>query len=182
MTYDRSDPASRWRHQAWRENPSEAWAFALQHMDRGEWADAIRHCQEAIELWPTYYDAWLLLAGAYEELGDADRALEAAQRASEIAIIELSQAWNNLASLYLVRGEWEDALMVDRVLEVIDPSRQAIIHYRMAVSYTRMGDLDTGRRSLSEAIAAPPDLRDRALGEDWLAGHHDWLRDQAGAD
>jgi len=45
-----------------------------------------------------------------------------------------------------------------------------------------MGDLDTGRRSLSEAIAAPPDLRDRALGEDWLAGHHDWLRDQAGAD
>jgi hypothetical protein len=32
-------------------------------------ANVFYHCQEAIDLWPTYDDAWQLLAGADEELG-----------------------------------------------------------------------------------------------------------------
>jgi tetratricopeptide (TPR) repeat protein len=163
-------------HSAWEHNPSEEWAFALDHMDRGELDKAIRHCERAINIWPTYYDAWLLLAGVYEDKGDYDRALDAVQRSSEIAIVELSQSWNNLASLHLIRQEWEEALTVDRVLDVIDPTRRAIIRYRMAVSYTQLGDLDTGFKWLREAIDYRADLLDRALAESWLEPLHDRLR------
>ncbi len=164
------------RHQPWQENPSQEWAFALDHMDAGEWDLAIRHCQRAIEIWPTYYDAWLLLAGAYEEKGDFDRALEAVRRASEIAITELSVAWNNLASLHLIRQEWEDAITVDRVLDLVDPSRHAIIRYRMAISYAQLGDLETGFKWLREAVEYRPDLIERALGEAWLEPLHERLK------
>jgi tetratricopeptide (TPR) repeat protein len=163
------------RHQPWQENPSEEWAYALDHMDRGDWENAIKHCTRAIELWPTYFDAWLLMAGAYEDGGDDNRALEAVQRASEIAISELSQAWNNLASLHLIRHEWEAALTVDRVLDLLDPTRHAIISYRMAVSYTQLGDLESGLKLIREAIEHRPDLRARALQESWLAPLHDRL-------
>ena len=164
------------RHPPWDENPSEEWAFALQHLESGEWDSAIRHCERAIAIWPTYYDAWLLLASAYEEKGDNDRALEAARRASEIAIGELSEAWNSLASLHLVRGEWEAALTIDRVLDLIDPSRRAIIRYRMAVSYTQLGDLETAFQALREAVDHRPGLLNRALTEPWLGPLHDRLR------
>jgi len=164
------------RHTPWEENPSEQWAFALEHMDRGEWDAAVRHCQRAIAIWPTYYDAWLLLAGALDEQGEHEQALAAVQRASEIAIVELSQAWNNLASLHLIRQEWQEALTVDRVLDLIDPTRHAIICYRMAISHTQLGDLETASKWLHEAIQCRPDLLDRALAESWLAPHHETLR------
>ncbi len=173
---DQKRRTARDRHQPWNENPSQEWAFALDHMDAGEWDLAITHCQRAIELWPSYYDAWLLLAGVYEETGDYDQALDAARRASEIAITELSQAWNNLASLHLIRGEWEEAITIDRVLDLIDPSRHAIIRYRMAVSYTQLGDLEMGFKWLREAIEYRPDLRDRALRESWLEPLHERLQ------
>lgn len=164
------------RHTPWEQNPSEQWAFALEHMDRGEWDQAINHCEQAIDIWPTYFDAWLLMAGALEDQERYDDAMHAVQRASEIAIMELSQAWNNLASLHLMRGQWEEALTVDRILDVIDPSRHAIIRYRMAISYTQLGDIDTAHKWLLEAIDYREDLLDRALAESWLAPLHDRLR------
>ncbi|MBN1965322.1 MAG: tetratricopeptide repeat protein [Anaerolineae bacterium] len=156
------------RHQPWDDNPSEQWSNALDHMDQGEWDAAIGHCERAIAIWPTYYDAWLLLAGAFEEKGEYDRALDSIRRAAELASLELSQAWNNLASLHLVRGEWEEAITIDRVLDLIDPTRHAIIRYRMAVCYTQLGDEETGFKWLREAIEMREDLYDRALGEPLL--------------
>ena len=168
------------RHESWIENPSEEWTYALDHMDAGEWDTAINHCEQAISIWPTYYDAWLLLAGAYEEKGDYGRALDAIRRASEIAVTELSQAWNSMASLHLIRQEWEDAITIDRVLDLIDPPRHAIIRYRMAVSYTQLGDLETGFKWLREAIECRPDLHDRALRESWLEPLHERLQSVMG--
>ncbi len=162
-------------HMSWKENPSEQWAFALAHMEAEEWDNAIRHCENAVEIWPTYYDAWLLLAGAFEEKGEFDDALRAIQRASEIAISELSEAWNNLASLYLLREEWEEEIAVDRILDLIDPTRHAIVRYRMAVAYTQLGDLDSGYKWLCEAIEYRPGLLNRAMAEPWLALLHDRL-------
>lgn len=163
------------KHKQWTANPSEQWAFALDHMDLEEYDLAIVHCKRAIDIWPTYYDAWLLLSGAQEQNGDLDAALSAAQRASEIAVEELSQAWNNLAALHLVRGEYEEALTVDRVLGAVDPSRHSITNYRMAVAYTALGDVESGERWLREAIFHRKDLLDRAENEPLLEAHHDLL-------
>lgn len=163
------------RHKQWADNPSEQWAFALDHMDAGEWELAITHCQRALDIWPTYYDALLLMSGAFEAKGDLDQALRSAERASEVAIQELSQAWNNLAALHLVREEYDEAITIDRVLGVIDPSRMPIVSYRMAISYTALGDIPTGERFLREAIEHRHDLYERALAEPLLEAHRDWL-------
>lgn len=164
------------RHEPWEQNPSEEWAYAMDHLDRGDFDGAVRHCERAIEIWPTYYDAWLLLAGAHEEKGDYDRALASVQQAGEIAAMELSQAWNNMASYHLMRKEWEKALTVDRVLDLIDPTRHPIICYRMAVCFTQLGDLDRAFRLLNEGIGYREDFVERALAEPWLEPLHDRIK------
>jgi tetratricopeptide (TPR) repeat protein len=166
------------RHIPWDANPSEQWAFALDHMDAGEWDLAITHCQRAVDIWPTYYDAWLLLAGAFEGKGDLDQALNAAERASEIAVQELSQAWNNLAALHLERKSYDECITIDRILSLIDPARVAISSYRMGIAYTALGDTDAGERQLRKALEHRTDLFERALHEPRLDAHHSWLRQE----
>lgn len=163
------------RHKQWTANPSEQWAFALDHMDAGEWDLAITHCQRALDIWPTYYDALLLMSGAHERKGDLDASLKAAQGASEIAAQELSQAWNNLAALHLLREEYDEAITVDRVLCVVDPTRLPMTSYRMAIAYTALGDMQSGERWLREAIEHRVELFERALDEPLLDAHRDWL-------
>lgn len=163
------------RHMQWTANPSEQWAFALDHMDAEEWDLAITHCQRALDIWPTYYDALLVMSAAHERKGDLDSSLKAAEHASEIAAQELSQAWNNLAALHLVREEYDEAITVDRVLCVVDPTRLPIANYRMAICYTALGDKDSGERWLREAIEHRAEFFERALNEPLLEAHHDWL-------
>ncbi|HLY28028.1 MAG TPA: tetratricopeptide repeat protein [Aggregatilineales bacterium] len=164
------------RHHTWTANPSEQWAFALDHMDVEEWDLAITHCQRALDIWPTYYDALLLMSGACEAKGDLDGALKAAHDASEVAVGELSQAWNNMAALHLLREEYDEAITIDRILSVIDQSRIAMCSYRMGIAYTRLGDRESGERWLREAIEHRPDLHERAMGESLLEVHHTWLK------
>ena len=164
------------RHKQWTQNPSEQWSFALDHMDAGEWDLAITHCKRALEIWPTYYDALLVLVGAYEGKRDLDSALDAAERASEVAVQELSQAWNNLAALHLMREEYDEAITIDRVLSLVDSSRVAMTSYRMACAYTALGDVESGERFLREAIEHRSDLYERAFEEPLLDVHYDWLR------
>ncbi len=166
------------RHKQWMANPSEQWAFALDHMDVGEWEYAVLHCQRALEIWPTYYDALLLMSGAYEQMDDLDSALAAAQRASEVAIQELSQAWNNLAAMHLLREEYDEAITIDRVLSLVDPARLPMTSYRMGICYTQLGDANSGERWLREAIGHRADLYDRAVHEPLLETHHAWLRQE----
>jgi tetratricopeptide (TPR) repeat protein len=156
------------RHRHWEENPSEQWMYALEHMNTGQFELAVKHCQRAIEIWPDYYDAWLLMASALEKMDRLDEALEAVQRASEIAIEELSQAWNNQAFLHVARGEYEDALTVDRVLDLVDPTRHGIVRYRMAIAHAQMDNLEDALTCLAEAFRFRPELRERAMREPLL--------------
>jgi tetratricopeptide (TPR) repeat protein len=166
------------RHKQWMANPSEQWAFALDHLDAGEWDLAITHCQRALDIWPTYYDALLLMSGAQERQGDLDASLSSAQRASEIAVQELSEAWNTLAALHLLRDEYDEAITVDRVLSLVDPNRLPISSYRMSIAYTALGDSSSGERWLREAIEHRSDLFDRALTEPLLEVHYSWLQQE----
>ncbi|HVO41461.1 MAG TPA: hypothetical protein VMT34_02505 [Aggregatilineales bacterium] len=181
MGDDQQHGSTRNRHKQWYANPSEQWAFALDHMDVSEWDLAITHCQRAVDIWPTYYDAWLLMAGAYERKGDLDLALNAGEQASDIAAQELSQAWNNLAALHVLRREYEEAITIDRVLVLVDPSRIPLCYYRMSIAYTALGDRESGERWLREAIEHRFDLYERALAEPTLRIHHSWLRQEQDA-
>lgn len=167
------------KHQRWEENPSEEWIHALEHVNTGQYELAITHCQRAIEIWPDYYNAWLLMASALEKLDRLDEALEAVQRASEIAIEELGQAWNNQAFLHIARGEYQDALTVDRVLDLVDPTRHGIVRYRMGIAHVQMGDLEEGLECLADAFRFRPDLRERAADEPLLEPVREHLHDLA---
>jgi tetratricopeptide (TPR) repeat protein len=160
------------KHRRWEENPSEELVFALEHMNSGKYELAIRHTRRAIEMWPDYFDAWLLLGSAHEQLNELDEALDAIQRASEIAVESLGEAWNNLASLHIVRGEYEEALTVDRVLDLVDPTRHGIIRYRMGIALSQLGQRDAALEALSEAFEFRPDLRARAAEEPLLEPLH----------
>lgn len=171
-----SGDTARRNHRAWTANPSEQWSYALDHMDAGEFDLVVTHCERAISIWPTYYDAWLLLAGAHEENGHLNDAVSAAQRASEIAMDELGEAWNTLAALHILRGDYDDALTIDRILGLITPDRHAIICYRMSIAYTAQGDYENGKRKLFEAISSRDDFVERALAEPLLAPHHAFVQ------
>ena len=156
------------KHQPWTENPSEEWIYALEHMNTGQYELAAKHCLRAIEIWPDYYNAWMLLASVLEHLDQLDEALAAVQRASEVAIEELGHAWNTQAFLHIARGEYQDALTVDRVLDLVDPTRHGIVRYRMAIAQTQLGDKDEALELLDEAFSVRPDLIERAASEPLL--------------
>jgi hypothetical protein len=80
----------------------------------------------------------------------------------------------------LLREEWEEALTIDRILDLIDPSRHAIIRYRMAIAATQIGDVESGFKWLTEAIDYRPDLLERALDESWLEPLHGRLLQRGG--
>jgi tetratricopeptide (TPR) repeat protein len=90
------------------------------------------------------------------------------QRASEIAIEELGQAWNHQAFLHIERGEYEDALTVDRVLDLVDPTRHGIVRYRQAIANTQLGNHEEALECLADAIRFRPELRERAMQEPLL--------------
>lgn len=165
------------KHQPWTENPSEQWMYALEHMNAGEYELVITHCKRAIDIWPDYYNAWILMATAMEKLDRLDEALDAVQRASEIAIEELSQAWNNQAFLHIARGEYEDAITVDRVLDLVDPTRHDIVRYRLGIAHAQLGQHDEALESLKEAFRYHPELRERAMQEPLLEPVRDRIRD-----
>jgi tetratricopeptide (TPR) repeat protein len=162
-------------HQPWPENPSEQWIYALEHMNAGEYDLAVKHCKRAIEIWPDYYNAWLLMATALEKLNRLDEALEAVQRGSEIAVEELSQAWNTQAFLHIARGEFQDALTVDRVLDLVDPTRHGIVRYRQAIANLQLGNTEEALECLADAIRFRPELRERAMQEPLLGSVREYI-------
>lgn len=155
-------------HQPWTENPSEEWMHALEHLNTGQYELAVKHCLRAIEIWPDYYNAWMLMSRAHEHMGHTDEALEAVQRAAEIAIEELGQAWNAQAFLHIARREFQDALTMDRVLDLVDPTRHSATRYRMGIAHVQLGDKDEGLKCLAEALRFHPELREKALSEPLL--------------
>jgi tetratricopeptide (TPR) repeat protein len=148
---------------------------ALGQIEAGDYDKARQALERAISIYPRYFDAWHLLAVTLEEEGYMDYALLSAQRAAEIATSQLSQAWDTLASMVLARSDWEQAIAIDRALDIVDPARHSIICYRMAIAYTGMGEIDGAERLLRESIAGRVDLLDRALEEMLLEPHHHWL-------
>jgi tetratricopeptide (TPR) repeat protein len=164
-------------HKSWEENPSASLVYALEHLEKGEYEQSIKHFRRAIELWPEYFDAWLQMGIAFGQLERLDEALDAVQRASEIAVESLSEAWNTLASLHLLRGEYDEALTVDRVLGIVDPTRRDIVHYRMGVALTQKGAHEAALEALREAFQFREDLRERALQDPLLEPIHGALRE-----
>lgn len=160
---------------AWTANPSAYWVAGLAQFQNGDYTKARQALERAVSIYPRYFEAWQLLANTFEEQGYLDHALLAAQRSAEIAVTNLSQAWDTLAAMLLARERWEQAIAVDRVLDIVDPARHAIICYRMAIAYSGLGDLDGAERLLRESIAVRVDLLDRALEETLLEDHHHWL-------
>jgi Tfp pilus assembly protein PilF len=66
------------------EDPTTWHQLGLDHLQRGQYTEAEKAFNQAVQLAPDYIDALMGLAKVYEELGDAGRALHYKRKAHKV--------------------------------------------------------------------------------------------------
>ena len=134
---------------------------AIHHFNLGvcfynqrETLKAIQAYQKAIELNPTYIEAYNNLGIIYQELGDFGRALETYQKATEINP-QYEKAYNNLGILLLFKGRLEEATEAFQKALAINPNNvESLIN--LGVLFKKQGQSDKGIEFYQKAIAVNP--------------------------
>jgi tetratricopeptide (TPR) repeat protein len=121
-----------------------AFYFARQY-DR-----AIEQLRAAIELEPAYFWAHTLLAMAYEQKGEARKAIAEFQKARKLSQSPFTQA--NLARGYAMAGNRAEALKLVAELEE-DCKRLCVAPYDVAAVYAGLGEKDQALTWLERAYA-----------------------------
>ncbi|MGH8104558.1 MAG: TPR end-of-group domain-containing protein [bacterium] len=149
---------------AWSENPSVYWAEAFHLMNEGEFEAAIVKLKDAVEIYPEYYDAWLLLGGAQEAAGAIDEGIVSTEEAVAIARRELALALTNLAYFHLTLADLSKAeAAYEEALRIEGP--QAGVFYNLACIFAKRGNQASALEHLKKAIALDPEYREVA-GDD----------------
>jgi protein O-mannosyl-transferase len=114
---------------------------------------AIVHLRRAVEIYPGYGQAWLLLGNAYAQDG-ATRvsAIEAYRRAIE-AWPGLALAYINLGLVYRQLGDFAVAAQTSRALLAQDP-RSAEGWVQLGLTYEQWGKPDSALAAYESAVAA----------------------------
>jgi tetratricopeptide (TPR) repeat protein len=89
---------------------------------RGRTAEAIRHWEKAIEIFPNFLESFLQLAKSFADQGDFPRALGASQRAIEIDARN-ADAYNSLGYVYLKKQEASQAREAfEKAIQLSEPN------------------------------------------------------------
>jgi hypothetical protein len=105
--------------------------------ERGEYREAIRAYEKAIELAPKESKAYLGLSSAYESLEEWEQALAQASRAAEIAPDD-AQVLRNLGRLQCLSGDGTAcAETLERAVRLEPDNAQG--HYLLAIAYHEAG-------------------------------------------
>jgi TolB-like protein/DNA-binding winged helix-turn-helix (wHTH) protein/Flp pilus assembly protein TadD len=136
----------------------EAWySYARVSFARGELAKTVRMYAKAMEVNPHDYQAPLLAAQVYEDLGDADRAREARERGVRAAESRLRLNPDDSRALYMGANAWAALGERDRGLEwarqalAIDPDEPMVL-YNVACVQALAGRCDEALDSLERAV------------------------------
>lgn len=125
-------------------NPRNYWAVML-HLN-GRTAEAQRFWQEVIASWPKYSPAHSNLGYAYQVEGKLDKAILEYKLAIELEPDNAIAAYNNLAELYMGRGDFGQAI---GLLE-----RATRLEGYLSVPYATLGHCYSALGRIDEAIAA----------------------------
>jgi len=122
-----------------------------------EYAGALERYREALEQDETYAPTYVALASAYMQLGQEDKAVEALEKAAELApdnTFVLSQ----LGQLYLQREELEKGVDALERVKALDPD-DAVVRYWLGMAYHFRSFADAERSvvELEKAAELEPD-------------------------
>jgi superkiller protein 3 len=126
--------------------------------ERGEYREAIRAYEKALELAPDEAQAHLGLSSAYESLEEWEQAIAQAERAAEIAP-EDANVLRNLGRLQCLSGDGTACMETLEKAVRLEPDN-ARGHYLLALAYQQnaQGDLDSALREFGEALRIEPQL------------------------
>lgn len=122
-------------------------ALGLAHRDQKRFAEAREALLESLRLMPSNARALVVLAEVTEGLGELEAAEKHLQRAIELEG-ESPEALFVLGKVRYAQGRYEEARdALERSIEN-NPSRPRKAHYLLSLTYARLGDRESSRRSL----------------------------------
>ncbi|MGD9497457.1 MAG: tetratricopeptide repeat protein [Armatimonadota bacterium] len=119
---------------------------AKEFMRRGQRRLAVELLEPWLADYPDDADAWSVLAGAYFELEDYPRALEAARRAAELKP-QSARNWCNLGMVLRRTGRLYEAEKAQYRALTIDSDYE-----RARKELTKIDDIRTGKRKVREHL------------------------------
>ncbi len=121
---------------------------------RGNKAQAIRHLERALEIWPDYPEALNNLGSLCHLSGSQARALKLFQRLTEIAP-ELYAGWLNLGVALLVTGDPRRALEAEMRALKLRPD-DPVVAYQVGLCYYGLGEFEKAKRHFNRVIELDP--------------------------
>jgi tetratricopeptide (TPR) repeat protein len=117
--------------------------------------ESLLHLKRAVEIHSTYSEPWFSMGNIYYQRDTNDReAIECYEKA--IAARQgYSDAYKNLAVVYLHSKQYEKALETLRRLATVDPGNDDA-YYQMGLIHQNTGRIDSAIADLKSAIAANP--------------------------
>jgi len=131
-------------------------------MNEGDYERAIELLKKALETYPDYWEARLLLAGAQEATGNIDEAICTLEESLAITRRQIIQTLNNLAYFYSLLGEYPKA--ESRYEEVIRMDDQrAGAYYYLACIKARLNKLEEAKPLLQKCVSLEPEYLQEIL-------------------
>jgi signal transduction histidine kinase len=141
----------------------------------GAWEKAIHEFTRAIELNPSYIEAWYNRGLLYEKLEDLEKACEDFKQVVSRAPA-FHAARHNLGILYIKRQQWQDAEQVFEEILEVEP-REPDAHYHLAEIYlNRYSDVNRAIDCLQYAIERDPEHLDARFELGLLYAKHRYTR------
>ena len=134
------------------------------HDLEGAWQEAVHEFTKAIELDPTYVEAWYDRGSLYDKQGELEKACHDFQQI--VARMPNYAARYNLAVLYIKREMWAEAQQALEEILDIEPNDSDAYYHLADIHLKRSGDLSLAIDCLKNAIERDSDHLDArfALG------------------
>jgi len=124
---------------------AERYELALVRVRSGHWHDAEQICRQIIDAVPDHAEAWQLLGVAAHQVGKAEEAIKALERAVEL-MPDVAEAHFNLGVALKTAGRLEEAITSYRRSVMLDPNAVA--------AWNNLGDALQARGYVDEAVSS----------------------------
>jgi len=120
----------------------------------GDNEKVVYHLKRAIEIHPTYVNAWNNLGAHYHRAGNFDEAILIFTKVTELNP-EFYVAWMNLGGSFVATGRFEDAVKANKKAVNLNPD-DAVANSQLGLSYYYLHDHGNAKKFLKRVLALDP--------------------------